>query len=79
MALSQALHRNSTLKGLTLYGNPGIGEEGVHHLIQALAVNVSIAVRRSGIGGLKLDKKNHERYAVNFPDYTAVKRKITFR
>ncbi|CAI8012623.1 NLR family CARD domain-containing protein 3 [Geodia barretti] len=76
MALSQALHRNSTLKGLTLYGNPGIGEEGVHHLIQALTVNVSIAGYSSGTGGLVLDKKNHERYAVNFPDYTTVKHRI---
>ena len=76
MALSQALRHNSTLTRLILCGNPGIGAEGVHHLIQALTVNVSIAVYPSG--GLELDKKNHERYAVNFPDYTTVKRKITF-
>jgi hypothetical protein len=78
MALSQALRHNSTLTHLTLLGNPGIGAEGVHHLIQALTVNASIAVDPSGTGGLVLDKKNHERYAVNFPDYTTVKRKITF-
>ena len=42
-AFAEAFHHNSTLTHLDLSWNEDIGEEGVHHLLQALTVNDSIS------------------------------------
>ena len=41
VTLVQALHHNSTLKVLYLYGNNAIGEQGTHQLVQALTVKTT--------------------------------------
>ena len=51
-AFAEALHHNSTITHLDLSRNEDIGEEGVHHLTQALTVNDSISEN-----GLTLDWK----------------------
>ena len=69
-AFAEALHHNSTITHLHLSYNRDIGEEGVHHLIQALTVNDSISEN-----GLILDKKGSE-CALTFSEYRNVKHKI---
>ena len=69
-ALAEALHYNSTITHLDLFENEGIGEEGVHHLIQALTVNDSISEN-----GLRLDRKRCK-YALNCSGYGNVNTKI---
>ena len=76
MALAQALHHNSTLMELNLSGNDAIGEEGTHHLVQALTVNTSITIQYS-FNGLVLSRRCEE-YATQCPQYGAVKHRITF-
>ena len=67
---AEALHHNSTITHLDLCGNEDIGEEGVHHLIQALTVNDSISEN-----GLTLDEKGSE-CMLNCLGYINVKKKI---
>ena len=54
-AFAEALHHNSTITHLDLSYNEDIGEEGVHHLIQALTVNDSISEN-----GLIFDERTYE-------------------
>ena len=77
VALAQSLHHNSTLKVLDLSGNDAIGKEGIHHLVQALTVNTSIAKVNSYYGGLTLPRRCME-YATQCTQYKAVKDKIRF-
>ena len=69
-AFAEALHHNSTITHLDLCANKDIGEEGVHHLIQALTVNDSISEN-----GLTLDSKGFE-FALNCSGYRYVEYKI---
>ena len=69
-AFAEALHHNSTITHLNLSWNEDIGEEGVHHLIQALTVNDSISEN-----GLRLGWKQSE-YALNCSGYQIVEHKI---
>ena len=69
-AFAKALHHNSTITHLNLSGNEDIGEEGVHHLIQALTVNDSISEN-----GLRLDTKG-SKCALNYSGYRNVEHKI---
>ena len=63
-AFAEALHHNSTLTHLDLSYNGDIGEEGVHHLIQALTVNDSISEN-----GLTLDRERYGSCAHNCSGY----------
>ena len=76
VALAQALHHNSTLKSLHLYGNGAIGKEGTHHLVQALTVNTSIATAGT-FGGLILPRRCKE-YATQCTQYNTVKDRIQY-
>ena len=69
-AFAEALHHNSTITHLDLCANKDIGEEGVHHLIQALTVNDSISEN-----GLTLDSKGFK-CAINCSGYRNVEHKI---
>ena len=69
-AFAEALHHNSAITHLDLSGNRDIGEEGVHHLIQALTVNDSISEN-----GLTLDRKG-SKCALNYSGYRNVEHKI---
>ena len=69
-AFAEELHHNSTITHLDLSGNKDIGEEGVHHLIQALTVNDSISEN-----GLRLDRKG-SKCALNCSGYRNVEHKI---
>ena len=76
VALAQALHHNSTLKGLDLSGNDAIGKEGTHQLVQALTVNTSITTPDGG-SGLILPWRCME-YATQCTQYNTVKDIIWF-
>ena len=68
-SFAEALHHNSTITHLDLSYNDDIGEEGVHHLIQALTVNDSISEN-----GLTLDRQSE--CALNCSGYRNVEHKI---
>ena len=69
-SFAEALHHNSTITHLDLSGNEDIGEEGVHHLIQALTVNDSISEN-----GLILDWIE-SKWALNCSGYRNLEHKI---
>ena len=69
-SFAEALHHNSTITYLDLSYNEDIGEEGVHHLIQALTVNDSISKN-----GLTLDS-NGSKFTLNSSGYRNVEHKI---
>ena len=69
-AFAEALHHNSTITHLDLCLNEDVGEEGVHHLIQALTVNKSISEN-----GLILDRKGFK-CALRCSGYRNVEYKI---
>ena len=71
-AFAEALHHNSTITHLDLSENEDIGEEGVHHLIQALTVNDSISE-----SGVTLDRKGSECVS-NCSGYRRVEHKIAW-
>ena len=76
-ALAEALHQNGSLKSLNLGKNPGIGEEGVHCLIQALTVNMSIT--SGGVyDGLVLDTIQCTEYASMCPEYSRVRHRVSY-
>ena len=84
VALAQALHHNSTLKGLHLNHNDGIGANGTRQFVQALTVNTSIS-KSSYIISLLLDLTGglllpHTcmKYATQCTQYDTVKFRIGF-
>ena len=75
-ALATALSHNSSLKELDLHSN-GFWDRNTHMLIHALTENSSITVK-PGCSGLCLPLRCKE-LAMENPEYSKVKHKITFR